>query len=143
MGAPQALTSKGVGLDTAELVVVCVTAYLATGLALTGYDGAAPPLHQKGYVINQDRRFNVLIWFAWPLTSLREIQFMSRYHPRGAFRLFIGVAFLAVGMYFWGRAGFTIADRLIGIFWVNAIVTFIALALISPILAAIVMPRHG
>jgi hypothetical protein len=61
MGASQALASGEFVLDTTELVAVCVVAYLATGLALTGYDGAAPPLHQKGYVIVRDHRFMVLI----------------------------------------------------------------------------------
>jgi len=143
MGALQALASKEVRLDTTELVAVCVVAYFATGLALTGYDGAASPLHQKGYVINQSRKMMVLIWFTWPLTSLREIQLMSRFHPRSAFRLFLGVVFLAVGMYFWGRLAFVITDRFIGVFWIDVIVTFVALALTSPILAAIAMPKHG
>ncbi len=130
-------------MDFSELIAVCVVAYLATGLALTGYDGAAPPLHQKGYVINQSHRVMVLIWFAWPITSMREVQVMSRFHPGSGVRLFIGVMLLAVGMYFWGRVAFVIADRFIGVFWINVIATFVALALTSPILTAIAMPKHG
>jgi len=46
-------------------------------------------------------------------------------------------------MYFWGRAAFVITDRFVGVFWINAIATFVALALTSPILTAITMPKHG
>ena len=140
------IAGSGLGefvVETAELVAVSAMAYLATGLALTGYDSAAPPLHQKGYVIARDRRFMVLIWFAWPVTFMREVQVMSRFHPRSAFRFFLGVVLLSVGMYFWGRVAFVIADRFIGVLWINAIATFVALALLSPIITYIVMPKHG
>jgi len=118
-------------------------AYFATGLALTGYDFSAPPLHKKGYVVSQNYRVAMMIWLAWPLTSLREVQVMSRFHPRSGLRLFIGVLLLAVGMYSWGRVAFTFTDGFIGVFWINAVATFVLLALFSPIMTFITMPKHS
>jgi hypothetical protein len=94
------------------------------------------------YVINQDYRVAIMTWFVWPLSSMREARGETRV-GRSGFRFFLGVLFLAIGMFFWGRLAFVIADNIIGVFWINTIVAFLALALTSPILTAIAMPKHG
>ena len=62
----QALTSMGVTLDAIELVAVFVAAYLATGLALTGYDRIRPSLNiesnLKSGIVRGDRSVEYRFW---------------------------------------------------------------------------------
>ena len=93
-------------------------------------------------MISRNYHVALIIWLAWPITSMREAWVMHRL-SRGGFRFILGVVFLAVGMFFWGRLALVIADKVIGVFWINIIVAFVALALTSPILTSFTLPKHG
>ena len=129
-------------MDATEILIICVIAYLTTGIALTGYDFSAPPIEKKGYVISQNYNIAMFIWFTWPLSSMFEV-YQKQKLGRSWFRFFFGVILLASGMFFWGKLIFMIADKLIGIIWINAIIMLVFLVFTSPILTAMAMPKHG
>jgi len=127
-----------------EILIIGCIAYFTTGIALTGYDFSAPPIHKKMYVTQQNYKIAFLNFFIWPIASITEgLQVSGGGHFRRGFRFFYGVVLLAAGMFFWGLLSFVIADKLIGITWVNSLVTLILLIFTSPILTAFSMPDHG
>ena len=123
-------------------VLLTAFAYVATGMALVGYDMAAPPLERKVYVVRKDLRVAFITWFAWPTTVVFDV--IQEYRMRGPYlRLAGGVACLAVTIFLWARVAFLTASWAIGITWLAFLVTAIAMLAACPILTGIAMPQHA
>lgn len=128
--------------DIADFAIVGLVAYLATGIALTGYDFSAPPQHRKMYVIQRNYKAAIRYWFLWPLLASFEAYQEQRLRGR-RFRFAVGVLSLVVGMVFWCWVAAELLAQLVGPAWLAAVLTIITSVLASPILTAIVMPVHG
>lgn len=124
-----------------RLLLLAAT-YVVTGIALTGYDFAAPPLHAKVYVIRRDHLAAIRNWFTWPLGTAVEVYQLAAL-GRGQVRHLLGVVALALGVLLVLRFVFLIA----GLFIPWTLATY-ALAMVvavaaSPVVCAMVMPKHG
>lgn len=117
-------------------------AYILTGAALVNYDFAAPPLHRKGYVIQQDLRLAFILWFLWPYSASKEAYEESRL-GRSGLRFMLGIIVVAIGVFFWVWLLFSLSMWLLNwqpiAYLVAAVVGFVS----CPIFAFIAMPKHG
>ncbi len=121
-----------------ETTALFVIAYLATGIALIGYDFAAPPAHKKIYVSKGILRSALATWFFWPVTTFMDscraikegkagIKFAS-----GVMLLFIAILFI-VSLFF----HFVASTSIFAYFG-----CFVIVVLLSPFLAALALPSH-
>lgn len=128
-------------MSALELAIVIGLAYVITGMALVGYDMAAPLLERKQYVIRKNFKVAVITWFVWPATAVFDAT-EERKMRRPYRRFLFGVALLALGVFLWAQVAYLASLWLIGISWAAFIVTAIATLLAPPILTGIVMPPH-
>ena len=119
-----------------EIFVLGLLAYVATGLALTGYDFSAPLIHRKGYVAARNYKVAVVTWFIWPFSAFQDIYY-AFIEKKAWFRFAVGVIVLLVAMFFLA----TVVKAYVG-GAVGYVVAFIALVFASPVLVAIALPRH-
>lgn len=123
------------------LLLVLAT-YLVTGIALTAYDFAAPPLHAKMYVIRQDHAAAFRNWFTWPLSTAFEVYQLAHLR-RGPFRHFFGVILVAVGNLVVLRFVYLVSKLFISWTLVPYGLAAIISVLLSPIVVGMAMPKHG
>lgn len=121
--------------------ILAALAYVLTGVALVGYDMAAPPIERKAYVVQKNFKVALITWFVWPATVIFEAIEEHRMRRR-YFRFLIGVVMLAVGMFLWAQVAYLATLWAIGIKWVGFVVTAIAMLFACPILTGIAMPPH-
>lgn len=125
-----------------ETLLLLLASYVLTGIALTAYDFAAPPLHAKAYVTQRNHAQGLLNWFAWPLSTAFDVYQLAVLR-RKPVRHLLGVAMLGVGILVVLRFVFLIAELFIPWHWLAYVLAFIVTLLASPILAAMTMPAHG
>ena len=61
-----------------EITAVFVIAYLATGIALIGYDFAAPPTYKKEYVSQGKVKGALTTGFFWPATAFMDSYYANK-----------------------------------------------------------------
>ena len=115
--------------------------YVLTGIALVSYDFAAPAMHRKMYVINQDMRAAFVSWFIWPYSASFEAYQESRLGRSGG-RFMLGVALVAIGLYLWVLLLFTLTIAVAEWEPVAYGVAVVVGTLSSPLFAMVLMPRH-
>jgi len=121
-----------------ETTALFIITYLATGIALIGYDFAAPPTHKKAYVSNGKLGSILATWFFWP-----AITFMDSYYAinkgKAGVRFALGVILLFIAIYF-------IASLFLHFVGGSSVFAylgcFVIVVLLSPFLAALVLPSH-
>lgn len=124
-----------------ENLVIILGAYLATGVALVGYDLAAPPTKRKRYAVKLNLIIILAIWSMWPLTTLYYAN-KERLRGRSGLRFVFGVVLVAGGMYVWGDVVYSMADKFVGDMWVKAAIMLVILVLSAPVLTTIALPRQ-
>jgi hypothetical protein len=125
-----------------NVLLLLLATYVLTGIALTAYDFAAPPLHAKVYVIQRNHAAALRNWFLWPIGVAFELYEDSRMRrPLG--RRVLGIGALLLGtllvlrfLYLIVMLIFSLAPLAYGIAMLGGI-------FLSPIVAAATMPRHG
>jgi hypothetical protein len=128
-------------MDIPNEIILMAMTYLISGIALTGYDFSAPPIHRKGYVIQKNYKVAIIIFFLWPIAALHEA-YMEHKMRKPYARYLIGVAMLSVGIYMWAKAVYLLCYLIVDIEWVVFIITGIVMLFGSPIITAITMPSH-
>jgi hypothetical protein len=125
-----------------ELAALIAIAYVLTGIALVGYDHAAPPLYRKAYVVQQDIRVGVLTWFVWPYVAAFDA-YQESMLGRSGTRFILGVVGLAAAMFLWVRCIFLLILYIIGWAPLGYLVALVGGAFLSPFFTAFTMPQHG
>lgn len=128
-------------MTVGEQAILVALSYVLTGVALVGYDMAAPPVERKAYVVQKNFKVALITWFVWPATVIFEAIEEHRMRRR-YFRFLIGVLMLAVGMFLWAQVAYLAALWLIGIKWVAFVVAAITMLFACPIITGIAMPPH-
>lgn len=125
-----------------SLFLLLAATYVLTGAALTGYDFSAPPLHAKMYVIRRDHSAALRNWFAWPVGVAFELYQLSRMRQNPVRHAF-GVLLLAGGMLGVLRLAYELFSRVLPWTPLHYLLALITGFVLSPILCALVMPKHG
>ena len=121
--------------------ILTALAYVLTGVALVGYDMAAPPTERKAYVVQKNFKVAFITWFVWPATVIFEA--IEEHRMRRRYLSFLmGVVMLAVGIFFWAHVAYLVVLWAIGIKWIGFVVTAIAMLLACPIISGVAMPSH-
>lgn len=123
-------------------ILLAAATYLVTGIALTGYDFSAPPLHAKMYVIRRDHGEALRNWFAWPLSTAFEV-FQLAALRRGPLRHLLGVLLLAAGIMVVLRFVFLISALVLPWEILGYFLAPLAAVGVSPMLTGLVMPAYG
>lgn len=121
-----------------EAFALLAIAYIATGIALTGYDFSAPPIHRKGYVSGRKYGVAVITWFLWPATAFMDSYYAAKEGKAGG-RFALGVVVLFVAILF---AASPILHFLGSSSVLAYLGCFVLVVVFSPMLAAIALPRH-
>lgn len=117
-----------------EITVLFVIAYLATGIALIGYDFAAPPTHKKKYISKGELRGVLTAWFFWPMDSYYAIK-----KGKGGIRFALGVMLLFIAIFFIASLFFYFVASSSVFTYLGC---FVIVVLLSPFLAALALPNH-
>jgi hypothetical protein len=115
-----------------ETTVLFVIAYLATGIALIGYDFTAT--HKKKYILEGELRGALTAWFFWPMDSYYAIK-----KGKGGIRFALSVMLLFITIFF-------IASLFLYFVASSSVFAylgcFVIVVLLSPFLAALALPNH-
>lgn len=121
-----------------ETTVLFIITYLATGIALIGYDFAAPPEHKKAYVSSGKLGSTLLTWFFWPATVLMDSYYAINKGKAG-FRFALGVTLLFIALFFMTSLFFQFVASSSVFAYLGC---FVIVVLLSPFLAALILPNH-
>ncbi len=121
-----------------ETTAFFVIAYLATGIALIGYDFAAPPTHKKDYVSEGRVSGALATWFFWPATVFKDSHNAIK-AGRAGMRYALGVTLLFIVMFFITNLFFHFVAGPSILAYLGC---FVIVVVLSPFLAALVLPGH-
>lgn len=124
-----------------EYLILILMSYLLTGVALTGYDFSAPPLHRKSYVVKKKYSTAIIIWFIWPITSFIDAK-MERMMGRSYFKHFWGIFLVAIGMFLWAGVAYLFFSMFINLDIICFILTGAVMLFCSPLLTGLAMPPY-
>src|SRR4051812_25836026 len=113
-------------MTVGEQAILVALSYVLTGVALVGYDMAAPPIERKAYVVQKNFKVALVTWFVWPATVIFEA-IEERRMRRRYFRFLIGVLVLAVGIFLWAQVAYLALLWLVGVKWVAFVVATITM----------------
>ena len=128
-------------MTVSEQAILIPLSYVLTGVALVGYDMAAPPIERKAYVVQKNFKVALVTWFVWPATVIFEAIEEHRMRRR-YLRFLTGVLMLAVVMFLWAQVAYLASLWLIGVQWVAFVVAAIMMLVACPIITGIAMPPH-
>lgn len=128
-------------MTAGDHAILIALSYVLTGVALVGYDMAAPPLERKAYVVQKNFKVALTTWFVWPATVIFEAIEEHRMRRR-YFRFLLGVLMLAIGMFLWAQVVYLASLWLIGVSWVAFVITAVTMLFVCPIITGIAMPPH-
>ncbi|MCP5273939.1 MAG: hypothetical protein H6936_03605 [Burkholderiales bacterium] len=121
-----------------ETTVIFVIAYLATGIALIGYDFAAPSEHKKNYISEGKLRGILATWFFWPVSAFMDSYYAIKKGKAG-FRFALGVMLLFIAIFFIASLFFHFVSSASVFAYLGC---FVIIVLLSPFLAALALPSH-
>lgn len=113
-------------------------AYLATGIALIGYDFAAPAAHKKEYVAQGRLGGALKTGFLWPLAVYRDSYYATNKGKAGI-NLVLGAVLLFIVIFFITSIFFYFVGGASVLAFLGC---FVMAVLVSPFLAALVLPSH-
>jgi len=122
-----------------ETTAVFIITYLATGIALIGYDFAAPPAHKKNYIAEIKLRGVLTTLFLWPVAASMDSYYASQ-EGKAGFRLALGVMLLFTVIYFIASLFFYFVASSSFFAYLGC---FVIVVVLSPFLAALALPDHG
>ncbi|SES63484.1 hypothetical protein SAMN05216326_10158 [Nitrosomonas marina] len=121
-----------------EITAPFVIAYLATGIALIGYDFAAPTTHKKDYVLKGKIGNALATWFLWPVTAFMDSYYATKKGKAGI-NLALGIILLFIIIFFMASLFFHFVG---GPSVFAFLVCFVIAVVLSPFLAALALPAH-
>lgn len=121
-----------------EITAIFVIAYLATGIALIGYDFAAPPTHKKEYVSQGKLKGALTTGFFWPATAFMDSYYASK-EGKAGMSFALGVILLFIAMLFIASLFFRFVASASFLAYLGC---FVIVVVLSPFLAALALPSH-
>jgi len=121
-----------------ETTAIFIIAYLATGIALIGYDFAAPPEHKKNYVSEGKLRGALTAWFFWPVAAFTDSYYAIKKGKTGI-RFALGVMLLFIAIFFIASLFFHFVASSSVFAYLGC---FVIVVVLSPFLAALALPSH-
>ncbi|MCB1948934.1 hypothetical protein [Nitrosomonas sp.] len=121
-----------------ETTAPFVIAYLATGIALIGYDFAAPSTHKKDYVSKGKLGSALITWFLWPAAAFMDSYYATKKGKAGI-NLALGVILIFISIFFMASLFFHFVGSASALVY---LVCFVIAVLFSPFLAALALPSH-
>lgn len=118
--------------------MIFIIAYLATGIALIGYDFAAPPAHKKTYISEGKLKGILTTWFLWPAVIFMDSYYATK-EGKDGIRFALGVILLFIAIFFIASlfSHFVASSSIFAYLG-----CFVIVVLLSPFLAAIILPGH-
>ncbi|MCB1937458.1 MAG: hypothetical protein KDF59_16140 [Nitrosomonas sp.] len=121
-----------------EITALFVIAYLATGIAIIGYDFAAPPTQKKKYIAEGKLRGILTTWFFWPAAAFMDSYYAIKKGKAGI-SFALGILLLFIAMLFIVSLFFHFVSSSSVFAYLGC---FVIAVLLSPFLAALALPSH-
>lgn len=120
------------------ITAIFIIAYLATGVALIGYDFAAPPTHRKNYIAQVKLKGILGTCFFWPVTAFMD-SYYSIKKGKAGLRFALGVILLFIAIFLIASLFFKLVTSASIFAFLGCLVIVV---LLSPFLAALALPNH-